>query len=153
MTTFFNPTRVSGLLFIGIGLVLLSQTFGLEGDFFDDGIHPFTYPRLLVYALLVLGAIIALTGKGKPDKTPFPIFNWRSVGLGLTVLLYAATFSTVGFLVSSFAASVACGVIMGWGNTLRRCLILAVVNAIVLGLVWVLFWRILRIPLPAGTLW
>lgn len=147
----FNQTRLCGLVLFAAGGVLLSQTYGLEGAFFDD-MHPFAYPRALVYVLLALSALLVVLGTPTERKSPFPIFNRRSVLMGVIVIAYAASFSLLGFALSSFGAAVASCVVMGYGGGPRRWALMLVMNSAIVGAIYLLFWRVLKIPLPVGTL-
>lgn len=141
---------ISGVLLMGLSGVLYMQTLVDPSEImFEDDIDPMKYPRLLILLLAFLGAVLA--GKGlrlAPVVSAVPVFSRRTLGVMAVLLLYAAVFTTVGFFVSSFIAAFAVSFIMGW----RRLPVLAAVCGLSMVVIWLLFTYILRIPLPAGTL-
>lgn len=141
---------VSGTLLIALSVLLYTQTVApSDAVIFEDDIDPMKYPRLLVLTLGLLGVVLA--GKGlmlRDAEQGIPVFSLRTLGVMAVLLVYAAIFTTAGFFLSSFIAGVAVAFIMGW----HRFPILAVSFVLSLAVIWLLFTYVLRIPLPAGTL-
>lgn len=141
---------ISGFSMVAIGLILYSQTFGLEDAFLSEGIHPMDYPRVLIYILIAVGLIIAF----KPSASScaqgdgIAIFSLRSCGIGAAMLVYALIFDVVGFAISSLLISCACAWIMGW----RNLKVMLITNVLGVAIIWALFRYILKIPLPTGML-
>ena len=144
-----NRDFISGIALIIVSAVLFSQTLGGGIILFEDDIDPMIYPRVITVMLGILGAVISLRGlrrgAGAPDM---PVFTRRTVGVAVVLLVYAAVFNRLGFALSSVFAGCSVAFIMGW----RRPLPLAAVNIVAVALIWALFVKGLRIPLPTGTL-
>lgn len=51
---------ISGLVVIALGLVFLSQAFGLEQANATEGIHPMDYPKALTWLFIAVGCCIVL---------------------------------------------------------------------------------------------
>ena len=144
-----NRDFISGIALIIVSAVLFSQTLGGGIILFEDDIDPMIYPSVITVMLGILGAVISLRGlrrgAGAPDM---PVFTRRPVGVEIILLVYAAVFNSLGFALSSVFAGCSVAFIMGW----RRPLPLAAVNIVAVALIWALFVKGLRIPLPTGTL-
>lgn len=148
-----NRDFISGIALIIVSAVLFSQTLGGGIILFEDDIDPMIYPRVITVMLGILGAVISLRGlrrgagggAGAPDM---PVFTRRTVGIAVVLLVYAGVFNSLGFALSSIFAGCSVAFIMGW----RRPIPLAAVNIVAVALIWALFVKGLRIPLPTGTL-
>ena len=144
-----NRDFISGIALIIVSAVLFSQTLGGGIILFEDDIDPMIYPRVITVMLGILVAVISLRGlrrgAGAPDM---PVFTRRTVGVAVVLLVHAAVIHSLGFALSSVFAGCSVAFIMGW----RRPLPLAAVNIVAVALIWALFVKGLRIPLPTGTL-
>lgn len=138
-----------GLAVIIAGLILLSQTTLSENALVSEGIHPMDYPRFLILVLCFLGVLIILGIGSKPEKKGIPIVTKRTLSMCGCFILFALLFNTAGFAVSSTLSTVLCALIMGY----RRYGLLLAVCAFGNACIWVLFTYMLKIPLPAGTVW
>ncbi len=144
-----NRDFVSGIALIILSGILFSQTLGGGIILFEDDIDPMIYPRVLTVMLAVLGGLVSFRGLRAGVTPPdIPVFTRRTVGVALVLLIYAGVFNSLGFALSSVFAGCSVAFIMGW----RRPVPLLAVNIIAVALIWVLFVKGLRIPLPTGTL-
>lgn len=144
-----NRDFISGIALIIVSAVLFSQTLGGGIVLFEDDIDPMIYPRVITVMLAILGAVISIRGLRRGGGAPdMPVFTRRTVGVAVVLLAYAAVFNSLGFALSGIFAGCSVAFIMGW----RRPIPLAVVNIVAVALIWALFVKGLRIPLPTGTL-
>lgn len=142
---------VCGLCIVGLSALLYTQTTSSAEPVFADEIDPMQYPRYLIYLLGIMG--IALAGKGLVASggnanANIPIFTRHTVGVMAVLVLYAALFVTLGFFVTSVATCFAIALIMGY----RKLPLLAGASLLSIVLIWLMYLYILRIPLPAGSL-
>jgi hypothetical protein len=102
---------VSGGLFVAFGTYFATESLNYEiGTAFRMG--PGFMPLLLGGVLVALGAAVAISGLGKPDKEPLAPPSWRAIVLVLgTILFFGATIRGLGFvpvvLISAFATAMA----------------------------------------------
>jgi putative tricarboxylic transport membrane protein len=138
-----------------LGLVLLATLAALWlslgqplwGDF-QPGAGLFPTVAAILAVACALGALLgALRGAGRPaapDAAPV----WRRLLVYLAiVLLWPASFATLGFLLSSTVALtllMRAGEGMGWPASLATA-------GITVALGWLLFERLLGVPLPHGV--
>ncbi|WP_043239069.1 tripartite tricarboxylate transporter TctB family protein [Stutzerimonas azotifigens] len=127
------------------GLAVLAWSF--EAPFAYDPVGPRAYPLLLL-ALMAAGSLWLLV---KPKGEPTPAIDWamaRKVLLCIVALLaYALLFEPLGFVLSTALAGFAMGLLFN-GRLLPSA-----VSGLLMGvLLYVLFDRLLDVPLPLGVL-
>lgn len=119
-------------------------------------VGPAAFPMLIGFGLMACGALIALgIGRGfevPEEKEPTPPGPWRMGGLRALVplallLFYAFASETLGFLPTA-------AIVVGLGAlALGARPVLAIPLALVAPpLVHLAFYKLLRVPLPAGIL-
>ena len=141
----------AGAGLVALSLVLLTQVPLSTGPSYGtEDIDPMLYPRVLLYALLGCGAIIALlpsaSACSQGDGIPFA--TWRTFSSAAVIVAYALLVNVAGFMTASFLASTALALIMGW----RQWLTLLWINLAGMVVFWLLFRHVLKIVLPSGCL-
>ena len=66
---------ISGLVVIALGLVFLSQAFGLEQANATEGIHPMDYPKALTWLFIAVGCCIVLVPSHRRSDSDIPLFR------------------------------------------------------------------------------
>ena len=90
---------ISGLVVIALGLVFLSQAFGLEQANGTEGIHPMDYPKALTWLFIAVGCCIVLVPSHRRSDSDIPLFSARTAaGRALSLL---PTIASISFLLSS----------------------------------------------------
>lgn len=139
---------ISGLVVIALGLVFLSQTFGLEQAAATEGIHPMDYPRALSWIFIIVGCCIALIPSRQRKDADIPLFSARTAAVSGILVAYALLLDHVGFGVTSFCAACGIGYAMGW----RKRSLLLLSNLCGTAVIWLLCRYVLNLPLPMGIL-
>ena len=98
---------ISGLVVIALGLVFLSQAFGLEQANATEGIHPMDYPKALTWLFIAVGCCIVLVPSHRRSDSDIPLFSARTAAVSGILVAYALLLDHMGFGVTSFLA--ACG--------------------------------------------
>ncbi len=148
---------VVGAGFVGAGAAIFAATLGfprLEGG--SPG--PALFPRVLAVLMIGFGACLVVPAAlrrptSPPDATPVParphaggVFNALLVFAAIIVFMLASPI--FGFLLTT--AAILLGLMWWLGTPLPR----AAAAAVGLDLfVYVIFGKILRVPLPLGFLW
>jgi hypothetical protein len=102
---------VSGGLFVAFGTYFATEALHYEiGTAFRMG--PGFMPLMLGGVLVALGAAVAISGLGKPDRETRSPPSWRAIVLILgTIIFFAATIRGLGFVpvvfISAFATAMA----------------------------------------------
>lgn len=133
------------------GLVMLFIARDYQAPFSYEPVGPRAYP-MLMFGLMSLGLaylIIRPTpiGDGE-DQKPLDASSLRKVAACCAILLgYALTFQPLGFPLSAFITATLCGLL--YGGRLMPCALVSLLLAIGL---YVLFDRVMEVPLPLGVL-
>jgi putative tricarboxylic transport membrane protein len=137
------------VLLLTIGGLVLSLGYPLWGDFQPGpGLFPAIAAGLAVLCALGAfgGALFAARG-AVPARGEAPV--WRRLLVYVAILLlWAASFSTLGFVVSGAVALtllMRAGEGMGWPHSLG-------IAGLIIALGWLLFEVLLGVPLPHGVL-
>ena len=139
--------RISGGVLVAVGAAAAwggSRLPPVPGQ--DVG--PAAFPLIIGFGLIACGVLIAL-GIGRSfevDEAPEPL-NWRIVVPPGLLLFYVLVAERLGFLLTA-AVMVLCAA-LALGARLRLALIIA---ALAPSLVHLAFYKLLRVPLPAGIL-
>ena len=105
---------ISGLVVIALGLVFLSQAFGLEQANATEGIHPMDYPKALTWLFIAVGCCIVLVPSHRRSDSDIPLFSARTAAVSGILVAYALLLDHMGFGVTSFFAACGIGYAMGW---------------------------------------
>lgn len=111
-------------------------------------VGPAAFPLVIGFGLLACGVLIAL-GIGdsfEADEKPEPL-NWRVLVPPALILFYVLAADTLGFLLTAAAMVLVAGLALGARP--RLALTMAVIAP---PLVHLAFYKLLRVPLPAGIL-
>lgn len=146
---FSKSNIINGIFVLFVSVALFFQTTGKKDAFITEGIHPMDYPRALIIILLILGVFIAFTKSNETKGDRIPIVTRRTISMCLSLILFGILFEKIGFALCAFGSMMLSGVIMGY----RRHLFLCCISAISCACIWIVFTYILKIPLPAGTIW
>src|SRR5919106_766781 len=113
----------------------------------QQGMGPERYPQLVLGVLIGLCALLAIDARGKPDTRPPPL-EPAVVLTAASGALFIGAVLLLGMPLAMFLALLALGLL--WGE--RRWLPL-LLNAVLLpAIIWAVFVRGLRVPLPMGLL-
>lgn len=136
----------------GVVIALLGLAAGLEATTFDvrfltDPVGPKALPMLVAAILVLAGARAALL----PDHVaawPDRSLVLKLVGAAVAFLLYPLALPVVGF----FASTTLVVAVLSWlyGAPWVKG---AAAAAALSGALWLLFVRVLALPLPIGSLW
>ena len=122
---------ISGLVVIALGLVFLSQAFGLEQANATEGIHPMDYPKALTWLFIAVGCCIVLVPSHRRSDSDIPLFSARTAAVSGILVAYALLLDH-----------------MGW----RKLPSLLLSNLCGTAVIWSLCWYVLKLPLPMGIL-
>jgi putative tricarboxylic transport membrane protein len=139
--------RLAGavLTLLGIAAGVEASTFNVA--FLTDPVGPKALPYL-VSAVLVLAGVKMLSRPRPTVRLPDPEAARRMVGAVAAFLAYAAVLPWIGFyLATTLVVTALARLYRGpWRGGLAAGLSLSTA-------LWLLFVRILALPLPVGTLW
>jgi putative tricarboxylic transport membrane protein len=124
--------------------VLAVVAWGFQAPFAYDPVGPRAYPLLLL-ALMSAGSLWLLFKPGLSEQKLNSRAALRAMLCVLTLLAYAVTFETLGFVISTSLAAFALGLL--FTGRLIPCAISAVLMGVLL---FVLFDYLLDVPLPLG---
>jgi len=141
-----------------LGFVAFSIAYGWQATGIDifpgQEYEPFT-PQTFPLALAVIGAILGLGQLAKSLRAPeadtaaWSRYDWPRVGLLLaSMLVYGATFTWLGFLVSTMLFLTAGYLILGE----RRAVVVGAASVLVTVGFWAIMTKILGIYLAPGEL-
>lgn len=140
--------RLTPIACILLGGVLYWAALGSEVP------KAYFFPQMLALAMVLLGASLLITDFRAGAKAPAaPIaIPWATLWPGMLVLaLYMAFAQQVGFYLSSWLAFVAIAIVYATparrAATIKRSLPIAIVF---LGVLYLVFWTLLRVQLPHG---
>jgi len=139
--------RVPGGVLIAVGLAVALEATGFEVAFLTDPVGPKALPLLAAAALVLAGAHHAR----RPDAEARWPAGGTLVRMGagsVALLVYGIVLPWLGFLISTTAVVAALSHL--FGAPPKRSVSAAL--ALTLGL-WVVFVRLLALPLPVGDLW
>lgn len=139
--------RITGavLALLGIAAALEASTFDVA--FMTDPVGPKALPLLVAGTLLVAGLAAVVSpreGLGLPDGAT----ALRMAGAVAAFLLYAAALPWLGFFLSTTLVVTALALLYR-GPPVGSAVAAAALSAAL----WLLFVRVLSLPLPVGDLW
>ncbi len=148
---------VVGVGFVGAGAAIFAATLGYPR--LDDGAPgPALFPQVLAVLMIGFGACLALPAvlgwhTNPPDATPISA-RLHAGGVLNALLVFAAIIvfmlvsPVLGFLLTT--AAILLGLMWWLGTPLLRAALAAVGLTL---FVYVIFGKVLRVPLPLGLLW
>ena len=141
-----STSRIPGAVLMALGLGISVEATTFEVGFLTDPVGPKALP-LLVGVLLTLAGAHALA---RPGPAPWPerAALTRVAAAVVLFLLYGVALAPLGFFLSTTLAVAGLGLL--YGAPAGRAGAAAMVLAAAL---WVLFVRVLALPLPVGDLW
>ncbi|MCC6889043.1 MAG: tripartite tricarboxylate transporter TctB family protein [Hyphomicrobiales bacterium] len=143
------------LSLLGFGYLIWSLEYDV-GTATTPG--PGLFPRLMAMAMALCGLLLAassLYGSGRKEQADIPSeeFSRRNLLSALLVIgsivFYLLVIEHVGFLIASSLLVFCLAWVMG-GTSLIAITFLSVVST---GLAYWLFWVVMRVPIPSGSLW
>lgn len=149
------PDSFGALIFVGIGFLVLREAHRLQAYASSVYVGDHTFPGIVGMVLVVLGGMLLIQswrGKGRTEAAARPdgaIQRRMRLFLCLAVLfLYAALITLAGYVLATFATSVALFRLIGGYRWPVSLLYAAVLTACQ----YILFIYWLQIPLSNGSL-
>ncbi len=147
-----GPHRVAVDRLVGAALIVFGAAVGLEATTFDvafmtDPVGPKALPVLVAASLAAAGLVAVLRPQAVVDIPEGPILL-RMAGATVAFLAYAAALPVLGFFTATTLVVTALSLLYR-GPLLPSLAAAALLSA---GL-WLLFVRLLTLPLPVGDLW
>ena len=139
--------RVPGLLLATAGAAVGVEAMTFNVNFMTDPVGPKALPLLAALTLLVAG-IHGVVHPRQDIRWPSQQLSWKLAGAAGAFLLYALALEVVGFFLSTTMVVSVLSYL--YGAPLQRGIPAAVLLSAAF---WVLFVRILALPLPIGELW
>jgi hypothetical protein len=139
--------RLTSIACIALGVFLYWAARGSD--------YPLAYyfPQMLGVLMAVLGAamLVMELGANRKPATAAVDIPWARLWPGILVLVtYMAVAQTLGFYLSSWLAFASIGILYAPGRglaTARRCV---PISAVFLGVLYLVFWTLLRVQMPRG---
>jgi putative tricarboxylic transport membrane protein len=136
----------------GLVLAIAGAAAGLEATTFDvnfmtDPVGPKALPYLAALTLVVAG-LHAAARPQSDTRWPSRQMLWKLAGATSAFLLYAVALAVLGFVLSTTLVVAALSHL--YGASPRRGVPAA---AMLSAALWLLFVRLLALPLPIGELW
>ena len=139
--------RLTGAVLLAAGGAIAVEGFTFAVAFMTDPVGPKALPWLVAVMLAVPGVIVLLRPGEEPDL-PDRDAVVRMAGAILAFLVYAAALPFLGFFTSTTLVMTALALLYR-GPPLAS----VAASAALSGGLWLLFVRILSLPLPVGELW
>lgn len=145
-----NIDRIAALIVLAVCAVFWWQ-LGFINTKLDK-----IFPQFVIISLAVLSGILLIKSFIKPEsKAIFTMKHRGMVALGAALLvLWVVLIDYIGFLITSIAMFA----ILSWimqdkqKRTVKAAISSVLVGAILIGAVYLLFAKLLMVPLPKGTL-
>jgi len=138
--------RLTSIACIALGGFLFWAALG------SDYALAYYFPQMLglLMAALGVGMLVMEFGKNRKPKAGVDI-PWARLWPGILVLLvYMAIAQPVGFYVSSWLAFAAIGILYAPGRYLVTAWRCVPISAAFLGVLYLVFWALLRVQMPRG---
>jgi putative tricarboxylic transport membrane protein len=147
----------SAIIYTGFGLFYLASSLKYSaGTLANPG--PGLFPKIIAIVMFLCGLALlksSLRGGEKKERlsSVWEGLSTRNITSFMMVIgsvaLYLVILNSVGFLLSSALLVLSLAWAMGGGN-LFYSIVLGIVSS---GLTYWLFWVIMRVPIPQGSLW
>jgi putative tricarboxylic transport membrane protein len=139
--------RVPGAVLIAVGLAVGLEATGFDVAFLTDPVGPTALP-LLAAAALVMAGVHSVRRPDAEIRWPAGGALTRMAAGSAVLLVYGIVLPWIGFLISTTVVVAALSRLFG------AALVGSVSAAVALTLgLWVVFVRVLSLPLPVGDLW
>lgn len=141
-----SNNRTLGGLALLMALALAGFGWGLVAPFAYEPVGPRAFPMLTAALIGICGIVLVIKGGGAIEPNA-PGVNFGVLIIAATLLIYAAVFTTLGFVLSTAAMSLVVARVFGatW--------VQAAISALVLSVgAYLLFDHGLDVVLPAGLL-
>ncbi|MBJ3776633.1 tripartite tricarboxylate transporter TctB family protein [Acuticoccus mangrovi] len=138
--------RVATGLGLSAACLLFAAAGGLlsPGDWLRAAQSKTIFPVVVLAGAILCGLLIA-AGAARNSDTPFATAGLlKAVGIGALAAIYAIALPRVGFLIATTALSVLLPVLLGYRNIVA----IAAFTIAILALVWLVFIRLMNVPLP-----
>ncbi len=143
----------TGLITIGIGAIgLLDIAYGNWRP--GPGLGPHAFPQLAYITLMLAGAVIMIEALfGKSDQFPENLRAILSTGVALVAIGMGMFWAigVLGFMVSICITLIGASFLLT-REPLRHWPSTIVVPVVATGVIWVLFVKLINVPLPRGLL-
>jgi len=139
--------RAPGLLLIAAGVAGALEASTFDVAFMTDPVGPKALPYLVAAIFALAGTHVAFRPRAGIRCPPRPVLV-RTGAATVAFLVYAAALPWVGFFASTTLVVATLSLLFGAAP--RRALPAAALLSAVL---WVVFVRVLGLPLPIGDLW
>lgn len=138
---------VMGLVFLGIGVLLLRETQSVELSAFADAseMGTMTYPRFLIWGWLAVSAVYLVTTGSQLNTTELRESLPGLLKCVAAIAFYIWSFGILGLFVSTFCFLAIFFYIMDYRKPMRL-LPFSILGA---ALAWLVFEKVLGVVLPA----
>ena len=139
-----------GQIATGLGLTAICLAFSYAGgllapsDWYDPAQSKTLFPALMLIGAAVAGVFIAFGGSKGSPKPALPGGHWRSIGIWILAAAYAIALPRAGLLVSTTVLCVALPLLLGY----RYWLGIIAFSVTIVALTWLVFIRLMDVPLP-----
>ncbi|MCG8617536.1 MAG: tripartite tricarboxylate transporter TctB family protein [Desulfobacterales bacterium] len=150
MKYMLNIKNGIAVLFLAAGAYLLNETY-VEREIFyfsADELGPMTYPRYLLWAWMGLSALYLILPREPADLSNIKASLPLLAGGTLAIIIYIVLFKTLGLPISTFLFLMIFFYILRYRNPLKM-VGLSITCAVA---VWVIFEKLLGVPMPGGIL-
>ena len=139
--------RIAGSLLVAAGAATALEATTFDVAFMTDPVGPKALPLLVAFMLLVAGARTVARPRSHVPLPPRPV-ALRMATASLVFLAYAGILPWIGFFFATTLVIAALAILYRGpvAGGLAAGLALS-------GTLWVLFVRVLALPLPVGELW
>lgn len=142
-----SARRVTGLVLLVAGAATAMEATTFDVAFLTDPVGPKALPYLVAAMLAVAGLVALLRPESEPSLPDAPAVA-RMTGAVVAFLTYAAALPLLGFFTATTLVVTALSLLYR-GPFVGS----AVAAAGLSGGLWLLFVRVLSLPLPVGELW
>lgn len=151
MDYFLNKKNIGALFFLIVGGFLLRTSYAERAVFFmEEGqMSPMLYPRILLWAWLILSIIYLLMPSPEQLQSSKDTFKKALPKLSLvlaSIIIYAVMFTYVGLLVSTALFLCIFFYIMGFNN-FKKSIPLALIIGVA---TWLIFEKLLQVTMPSN---
>lgn len=141
--------RIWGIIICGVGVFYLVEGFSLPSAAIGDPLGPLVFPTILGFSFIACGVYLAVRPGPRPARRVLipNLFVQILILFGL-LLLYSFGMAWMGYPIATFLFVFIAAFLMGersWGKGV-------VISAALSAGIFLLFIRVLSIPLPPGFL-
>lgn len=150
MKTLMNGHRVTAFAFLITGVIFLRSALLFEPGFADESLSmgPMAYPTWLIYGWILMSALYFVTAKPDPESVDISKSKFALLRAVIIIAGYFYLFQWLGLFASSFVFFSIFLLVEGYRNY-KRLIPIALSSSF---LFWVVFEKLLKIPMPRGIL-